>query len=139
MVRVRGFSDTPSIRRNEAQTCCSAFIEKQPRLYFVYHEQDRIAVWPRWAFGDADDLGNRAVAVGLSTGSRKKKDSTWAHNYPLNIYVHTEKELTRLLPIIAAAERAISERSGPEVVVPDTLIRQARRSTPPAISFRYID
>lgn len=112
------------IRRNEAQTCCSAFIGKQPRLYFVYHEQGRISVWPRWAFGDAEDLGNRASAAGLSTGSRKKKDSSWARNYPLNIYVHTDPDLVQLLPIITAAERSLMERRGQEVAVPDTLAHE---------------
>jgi hypothetical protein len=55
---------------------------------------------------------------------RKKKDSTWAHNYPLNIYIHTEHELARILPIIAAAERSIVERSGSEIAVSDTLAHE---------------
>ena len=112
------------LRRHEAENCCSAFIGKQPRLYYVYHEQNRISVWPRWAFGDAEDLRLRASAAGLTTGLRKKIDSSWAHNYPLNIYVHTEPDLRQLLPIIEASERMMLGDPEPDVSVPDTLAHE---------------
>jgi len=70
----------------------------------------------------------RGAAAGLSTGSRKKKDSTWAHNFPLNIRVRTEGELQQLLPIIDSAERSIVARGEPDIAFPDTLAQELRPS-----------
>ena len=59
------------LERHEAKTCCSAFAPSEPRLYFVYHERRKVSVWPRWAFGESDDLRLLATAANLTTGSKK--------------------------------------------------------------------
>jgi predicted HNH restriction endonuclease len=107
-----------TIQRREAATCCSV---GKPRLYFVYHERGRVAVWPRWGFGDSDELVSLATRAGLTTGSRKQRESTWARAFPVSIYVQDDRDLQRLLPIMLRASENVRDKAAGPIARDETI------------------
>lgn len=117
-------SQVGGLSRNEAASCCSVIPAGHARLYFVYHQRNCISVWPRWGFGEADELHHLALGAGLKTGSRAKRESTWARAFPLNMYIREPDDIHRLMPIMLRSAGALRGLSVKRRIDDDTIAHE---------------